>query len=132
MSHSTMYNEISGQAGKTLNLKGPFPLTMESIEREIQGRSPGNYALGSVEGHVFIVRYIGRSDYDLRSCLADWLGKYPMFKCCYALSPRAAYEKECMNYHDFGENRMLDNLRHPAVVDGKDWKCPVCQLLYCK
>ena len=50
MSHSTMYNEISGQAGKTMNLSGPFPLTMESIEREIQGRSPGNYSLGSVEG----------------------------------------------------------------------------------
>ena len=110
----------------SLFMNGPVPLSNDRIEELIVARSPGNYALGDIEGHAFIVKYVGRSDYDLGSRLADWVGNYTHFKWSYALSEKEAYYKECKNYHDFGGNRLLDNSIHPAKLDGKDWKCKVC------
>ena len=126
MTKSDFQYEVFKNPMKSLSMKGPFTLSVEMIEKEILARSPGNYALGFVDGHTFIVKYVGRSDFDLHSRLKDWLGKYPLFKWSYASSAHAAYEKECRNYHDFGGNLSLDNLRHPAKIDGKDWRCPVC------
>ncbi len=110
----------------SLFMKGPVPLSNDRIEELIVARSPGNYALGDIEGHAFIVKYIGRSDFDLRARLKDWVGHYANFKWSYALSEKEAYEKECQNYHDFGERKSLDNTIHPAKLDGKDWECEVC------
>ena len=44
------------------------------------------------------------------------------------LSPaqKAAFEKECRNFHDFGGVEKLDNDIHPDRPDGAAWKCPVC------
>ncbi len=111
---------------KTLGMLGPIELKDDNIDDKIKGRSPGNYALGRIEEKAFIVAYVGRSDTDLNSRLKDWVGDYPYFKWSYASSEKVAYNKECKNYHDFGKNRLLDNISHPAKPDGKDWKCVVC------
>ena len=126
MNKSDIKDPVRGLNMVSLFMKGPYNLSTEKVDELITARSPGNYALGHVEGHAFIVRYIGRSDFDLRGRLKDWLEKYTFFKWSYASSVKEAYEKECQNYHDFGENRMLENRYHPAKLDGKDWKCPVC------
>ena len=110
----------------TLSMKGPLELTNEKIDEVITARSPGNYALGYIEGHSFIVEHIGRSDTDLNGRLKEWVLHYPNFKWSYARSEKAAYEKECRNYHNFGGNEMLVNTIHPAIPEGTNLKCPVC------
>jgi hypothetical protein len=52
-------------------------------------------------------------------------GRYTHFEFSYAPSARAAFEKECRNYHDFGGSYGLDNERHPAAPEGVSWRCPV-------
>ena len=110
----------------TLSMKGPLELTNEKIDEVITARSPGNYTLGYIEGHSFIVEHIGRSDTDLNGRLKEWVLHYPNFKWSYARSEKAAYEKECRNYHDFGRAEMLGNVIHPAKPDGTKLKCVVC------
>ena len=41
---------------------------------------------------------------------------------------KAAFEKECVNYHDFGESKLLDNSIHPDRPAGSGWKCPRCSI----
>lgn len=111
----------------SLNMNGPFDLTVEKIDEEIIKTSAGNYALGYMKEDTFIVQYVGRADKDLNKRLKDWVGKYIKFKYSYASSPKDAFEKECKNYHDFGENK-LDNKIHPDRPDGSSWECPVCDI----
>jgi len=110
----------------TLGMIGPTALTVKNIDQFITGRSPGNYALGYVLGHSFIVKYIGRSDTDLNISLKSWINSYAYFKWSYASSELEAYEKECANFHDFGGSEMLDNHDHPSKPKGSKWVCPVC------
>lgn len=102
----------------TLNMIGPYELTRSKINEVVTQTSPGNYALGYVNSeNTFIVQYVGRSDSDVASRLRQHVGeKYKRFKYSYATSPKAAFEKECINYHDFGESRLLDNSIHPDMV----------------
>jgi hypothetical protein len=114
----------------SLNMSGPFSLTNEEIDKQITRKSCGNYGLGRTnETNTFVVSYVGRSDDDVNGRLKKWVGsKYEQFKYSYATSPKAAFEKECNNYHDFGENKSLDNDIHPARPSGTDWKCPRCNI----
>jgi hypothetical protein len=48
---------------------------------------------------------------------------YTCFAFSYAVSARAAFEKECRNYHDFGAGAGLDNEAHPAPTLGSSWEC---------
>jgi hypothetical protein len=50
--------------------------------------------------------------------------RYTHFRFSYAVSAKAAFEKECCNYHDFGGSYGLDNERHPTPPEGEPWKCP--------
>ena len=102
----------------TLNMIGPYELTRSKINEVVTQTSPGNYALGYVNSeNTFIVQYVGRSDSDVASRLRQHVGeKYKRFKYSYATSPKAAFEKECINYHDFGESRLLDNSIDPDMV----------------
>lgn len=43
-------------------------------------------------------------------------------------SAKAAFEKECHNYHDFGGKEKLDNTIHPDRPAGSGWKCPCCKI----
>jgi hypothetical protein len=112
----------------TLSMNGPFNLTSTNIESIITNVSAGNYALGYVHDNIFTVEYVGRSDTDVKDRLKTWVGKYKSFKYSYSTSPKEAFKKECMNYHDFGENERLDNKAHPDRPDNSDWECPICNI----
>jgi len=111
-------------------MEGSYNFTSSEIDRVVTRTSPGNYALGyTKDNDTFIVQYVGRSDSDVNQELKARLdSKYKRFKYSYATSPKAAFEKECHNYHDFGGKEELDNEIHPSRPAGKDWKCPVCDV----
>lgn len=109
-------------------LKGSYPLNNDTIDEKVTRKSAGAYALGRTEEKSFYIKYVGRSDSDINSRLKDWVGKYPRFKFDYYSSPKAAFEKECNLYHDFGESELLDNDIHPQRPDNSDWKCPRCKI----
>lgn len=112
----------------SLEMEGPYAFTSDVLNDVITRALPGNYALGDKIGETFKVRYIGRGDSDVKARLSQHLGEpYKYFKYSYATSPKAAFEKECKNYHDFGGPDRLDNNIHPdRPSNSKDWKCPVC------
>lgn len=115
----------------SLDMGGSYEFTSEKIDDVVTKKSPGNYALGyqSEDGKSFVVRYVGRSDTDLNQELkANLNPKYKRFKYSYATSPKVAFQKECQNYHDFGESEGLDNKKHPDRPDRARWKCPVCDV----
>ncbi|GEO27507.1 hypothetical protein AAC03nite_32920 [Alicyclobacillus acidoterrestris] len=106
-----------------------YSLTTTNIDKYVTRTSAGNYALGYAEDDGgFIVEYVGRADSDVNSRLKDHVGEgFKQFKFSYASSPKAAFEKECKNYHDFGGSEKLKNKYHPDKPDGSTWKCPVCE-----
>jgi hypothetical protein len=115
----------------TLDLEGPWDFTPETINTVVTQTSAGNYALGYLNEHgIFIVKYVGRSDDDLHDGLHGWVGTpgYTYFKASYAPTAEAAFEKQCRNYHDFGESLKLDNGCHPEAPLGSPWRCPVCDI----
>jgi hypothetical protein len=59
---------------RSLEMSGSFPLSDEAIDEMLMRTSPGNYALGYMDGGAFVVFYVGRSDRDLRQRLHDWVG----------------------------------------------------------
>jgi len=114
----------------SLGMEGPYTYSSEKIDEVVTKTSTGNYALGyTKDDNTFIVQYVGRSDSDVNQELKVKLnGKYKKFKYSYASSPKAAFEKECQNYHDFGTNEKLDNKNHPDRPNNTNWKCPVCKI----
>jgi len=112
----------------SLSMNGPYKLDKETIDTKVTRISPGNYALGKKdEKGTFLVGYVGRSDDDVKGRLKRWVGetKRPLFKFSYATSAKAAFEKECNNYHDFNPP---GNTNHPARAEGTNWKCPQCNI----
>jgi len=59
---------------RLLEMSGSFPLNDAAIDDTLMRTSPGNYALGYMDGESFTVFYIGRSDCDLRKRLHAWVG----------------------------------------------------------
>ena len=112
----------------SLEMQGSYELTRTKVDAIVTRTSPGNYALGYVnDENVFIVQYVGRADSDVASRIKQHVGeRYKRFKFSYASSPKAAFEKECRNYHDFGGCQSLDNKIHPDRPAGTYWKCPYC------
>ena len=109
---------------------GPYALTNAQVDFQVTRTSPGNYALGYQQGNTFYVQYVGRSDTDVKQRLKAHVtaGKYAQFWFDYATSPKAAFEKECQNYHDFGGSQSLDNKMHPDRPQNTGWKCPRCTI----
>ncbi|TEU05248.1 hypothetical protein E3I90_04610 [Candidatus Bathyarchaeota archaeon] len=114
----------------SLGMEGPYAFTSAKIDEVVTRKSPGNYALGyTKDDGTFIVQYVGRSDVDVKQELKARLdSKYKKFKYSYATSPKAAFEKECRNFHDFGGSEKLHNKNHPDRPSGISWKCPVCNI----
>jgi hypothetical protein len=56
-----------------LGMNGPHPLTHEAIDEAMSRTSPGNYALGYMDGETFLVFYVGRSDFDVTLRLHRWV-----------------------------------------------------------
>ncbi len=103
-----------------LGMDGSYDFNLDSINSIITETKPGNYALGYKKDSTFFVQYVGRADSDLNDRIIDNLSKnkYKRFKYSYATSAKAAFEKECQNYHDFGGKEKLDNRIHPDSPDG--------------
>jgi len=83
---------------RSLEMSGSFPLTDESINEQLTAVSPGNYALGYLDGDDFNVFYVGRSDSDVRRRLHQWVGTASRFarygstaKAAWGLHRRARY-----------------------------------------
>ena len=110
----------------SLNMNGPYPFTSKYIDDKVKKTSPGNYALGHVNDQdTFVISYVGRSDSDVKQELINRLSdRYPRFKFSYAGTPKEAFNKECKNYHDFGESASLDNKIHPASPGDSNLRCP--------
>lgn len=53
----------------SLNMQGPYRLTIEKIDEVVTRTSTGNYALGDVKDNTFYVYYVGRSDDDVNERL---------------------------------------------------------------
>jgi len=110
-------------------LNGPHKLDSATIDRVVTKTSAGAYALGVVDSSgTFSISYVGRSDTDVAKRLKDHASeaKYKQFKFDYFSSPKAAFEKECNLYHDFGGTD-LDNDIHPDRPANSGWKCPACK-----
>jgi hypothetical protein len=87
-------------------------------------QSIGVYILGYYDGTSFKAQYVGRSDYNLRSRLISHLNEnYSHFKFQQFDSRLAAFEKECILYHDFNPP---NNINHPAQPQGISCNCPRC------
>ncbi len=116
----------------TLEMLGSFTLSPLKIDEVITRKSPGNFALGSVENKVFYVRYIGRADEDLNAILKSWVNYRPdcnRFKFSYAASMKAAFLKHCDIFHAFSKGSGLSETDHPDRPEGTDWTCPLCDYL---
>ena len=74
----------------SLEMNGSYPLTAEAIDETLTRSSPGNYALGYMDGDTFAVFYVGRSDSDVKHRLHEWVGA-PSRYDQYAPSTRAAW-----------------------------------------
>jgi len=106
-------------------LRGPYLVDGETIDKVVSSTSPGVYALGYVDKDVFYVQHVGRSN-NINRRLRQWVGKhYALFKFRYFDSPKAAFEKECILWHDFFGPEG-DNKPHPEREEN-DWKCPICE-----
>jgi len=108
---------------------GPFDFDDATIESKVEEGKLGNYALGyeRESDKAFIPTYVGRSDTDLKTELKAKLStKSPTrkkFKFGYCATAKAAFEKECKNYHDF--RAQLENEIHPQRPEGTEYPCPV-------
>lgn len=123
----------------SLDMFGPFDLTDDEVNKRVEENRVGNYAFGCIENidgkRVFVVRYVGRSDTNLRERIKQsykqnesifFDSKCNFFKFSYASTIQEAYEKECRNYHDFGEHIHLLNKEHPAKPKDKEYfNCPI-------
>jgi hypothetical protein len=58
----------------SLGMRGSYPLNDEAIDEALTRRSPGNYALGYLDGETFVVFYVGCSPSDVRQRLHEWVG----------------------------------------------------------
>jgi hypothetical protein len=127
-----------------LDMDGPYQLSTQAVQQAVTQPLPGTFAIGHRDKTGrFSVQYIGRDDSNLAQALLQAVGRgvgqpglfgrmlggkqqANAFKFSYANSAQAAYEKQCRNFHAFGETRSLENSKHPAAPAGSGLKCPVC------
>jgi hypothetical protein len=106
----------------TTGLFGPHRLSKDGIDAAMKDVGAGVYALGhSADGRNLTVQYVGRSDSDLKTRLHQHEGEYILFKYGYLPDAKAAFERECILFHDFNPP---DNKYHPDRPDGTKYPCP--------
>lgn len=112
----------------SLEMKGPYELNRETIDRVITSVTPGNYAIGyRKDSGGFVVRYVGRADADINEELKQQpADDGTWFKWSPADSMKSAYDKHCRNFHEFGEDMGLENEEHPEPPNGTNWRCVFC------
>ena len=77
-------------AAASLDMGEYHPLTRHKIDELVTRGSPGNYALGYLDGGTFVPFYVGRSDADLNGGLQAWIG-VDSRSARYAPATKAAY-----------------------------------------
>ena len=108
------------------SLHGPYRLLFDEIDCEIRRKSAGTFALGYVDNDGnFRIRYVGRSDDDIKNRLRLMIGSDQYFKFAYAATPAAAFERECDLFHNF---RPFANMLHPERPNGSSLECQRCKL----
>lgn len=111
------------------NWCGPYEYRKITMKVKVEQDRRGNYMLGYInKSGEFIPQYVGRSDNDLQSRLIQHITEgdiYEVFIFKYARTLKAAYETECISYHEFEEQ--IDNVRHPDRPDYYDYICPICK-----
>ncbi len=65
---------MQDSALRSLKMRGAYPLNGPAIDEALTRTSPGNYALGYMDGDSFSVYYVGRSDSNVRGRLHEWVG----------------------------------------------------------
>jgi hypothetical protein len=75
---------------RSLEMSGSYPLSDASIDETLTQTAPGNYALGYLDGETFSVFYVGRSDFDLKRRLHEWVGT-PSGHGAYGSDAKAAW-----------------------------------------
>ena len=75
---------------RSLAMSGSYPLSDAAIDEAMTRTSPGNYALGYMDGDTFSVFYVGRSDSDVRRRLHGWVDR-PSGYDKYASSAKASW-----------------------------------------
>ena len=99
-------------------------LNVENIDKYVEDNRIGNYALGYNRNHIFVPKYVGRSDNDLKERLMDHVNSnHKRFKFKYQRTKKQAFIKECENYHDL--NDQIENEIHPDSPDGQSLECPM-------
>jgi hypothetical protein len=81
----------------SLEMSGSFPLSDEGIDEALTQTSPGNYALGYMDGDTFNVFYVGRSESDVRQRLHEWVGMPSRYER-YAPCAKAAWGSRARRY----------------------------------
>lgn len=76
---------------RALEMGGSYPLSDRAIDAALTRTSPGNFALGYLDGGAFRVFFVGRSDSDVRQRLHDWVGR-PSPHEQYASAAKAPWE----------------------------------------
>jgi hypothetical protein len=84
-----------------LEMNGSYPLSHETIDEMVSRTSPGNYALGYMNGTTFMVFYVGRSDSDVKRRLHEWVGAPSRYRK-YAPSGKAAWGSRPRRYFPQG------------------------------
>ena len=96
----------------------------ETIDKEINNTSIGNYALLSVdENKLFIVKYVGRGEVKKR--LKDHFKEYhdiDYFSFSYKNTEKEMVIEECRLYHYF---KPIYNDNHPSMINNLE--CPYCK-----
>ena len=59
---------------RSLEMSGSYPLSDSVVDEILKRDSPGNFALGYMDGDSFSVFFVGRSDTDVRERLHEWVG----------------------------------------------------------
>jgi len=75
---------------RSLEMSGSYLLSDAAIDEALTRTSPGNYALGYLDGDAFRVFYVGRSDSDVKRRLHEWVGM-PSPNETYASPAKAAW-----------------------------------------
>ena len=115
-----------------LEMEEKYELSDIIVNTVVPDYKMGNYAFGYIDKKdgAFVVRYVGRSDSDLRNEIKQQMGNDCAAGCTHfmfstAKTKKEAFEKECRNYHDFGGNTKLHNKNHPDKPNGTKYKCPI-------
>lgn len=106
-------------------LRGPFRLSVEGIDLAVKKRTPGVFALGSIDHQGrFSLSRIGRSDANLNEELRRLIGSEVLFKFSYCRDQAEAFLEECRLFHQFMPQ---SNVIHPYRPANTRLTCPYCQ-----